>query len=164
MRRTREIVGLPVLDLQTGDQVGWVQDLTFNEETDDVIGFLLEGAHFFQNNKGIPRPAVAAVGKDALTVNNYTVEELSGTKWSEKVGNQVYTQGGDLRGTIEDVFLDDSAQHIVGFEVSDGLFADLIHGRGAILQQQVMVDGKDILIVDDQVSPWEEDNKGGSLS
>lgn len=162
MRRTREIVGLPVLDIQSGDQIGWVQDMVFNDGEDKVVGVLLEGGHFFQSTKGIPRQAIAAVGKDALTVHQKTVEDLNGTRWSDKVGNEVYTQGGDARGTIEDVFLDDSVEKMVGFEVSDGLFADLFHGRGTILQNHVMVDGKDILIVDNQVSPLDQTDEGGS--
>ena len=77
------------------------------------------------------------------------------------MGNEVYTQGGDARGTIEDVFLDDSVEKVVGFEVSDGLFADLLHGRGTIFRPQVMIDGKDILIVDNQVSPLDQTYEEG---
>jgi len=161
MRRIREIVGLPVLDLISGDSIGWVQDLVLDNDKDEVIGILLEGGHLFRSEKGIPRKAIMTVGKDALTVSSKTVEELKGTRWSDKVGNEVYTQGGDARGTIEDVFLDDSAEKMVGFEVSDGLFADLLHGRGTILRPHVMIDGKDILIVDNQVSPLDQANEGG---
>lgn len=164
MRRTRDIVGLPVLNLKTGDQTGWVQDVVFNDETNQVVGVLLEGAHFFQSAKGIPREAVVAVGKDALTVNDVSVQEIAGTRWSAKVGNRVYTQGGDAKGTIDDVFLDDSMQTVVGFEISDGLFADLVHGRGAILQNHVMVDGKNVLIVDDRAAPWDQTYEGGAQS
>ncbi|HEY8875695.1 MAG TPA: PRC-barrel domain-containing protein [Desulfosporosinus sp.] len=164
MRRIREIVGLPVLDLKSGDSIGWVQDLVLDNDKDEVIGILLEGGHLFRSEKGIPRKAIMTVGKDALTVSSKTVEELKGTRWSDKVGNEVYTQGGDARGTIEDVFLDDSAEKMVGFEVSDGLFADLLHGRGTILRPHVMIDGKDILIVDNQVSPLDQVNEGGILS
>ncbi|HBP63934.1 MAG TPA: photosystem reaction center subunit H, partial [Desulfosporosinus sp.] len=105
MRRIREIVGLPVLDLKSGDSIGWVQDLVLDNDKDEVIGILLEGGHLFRSEKGIPRKAIMTVGKDALTVSSKTVEELKGTRWSDKVGNEVYTQGGDARGTIEDVFL-----------------------------------------------------------
>ena len=164
MRRIREIVGLPVLDLISGDSIGWVQDLVLDNDKDEVIGILLEGGHLFRSEKGIPRKAIMTVGKDALTVSSKTVEELKGTRWSDKVGNEVYTQGGDARGTIEDVFLDDSAEKMVGFEVSDGLFADLLHGRGTILRPHVMIDGKDILIVDNQVSPLDQVNEGGILT
>lgn len=163
MRRTRDIVGLPVLDLKSGDQAGWIQDVVFDEGEGCVAGFLLEEGHFFQSSKGIPYDEVAAIGKDALTVKNIEVKELSGARWSQKVGNQVYTQGGDARGTIQDVYLDDSGQRIIGFEVSDGLFADLVYGRGTILQKHVMVDGEDVLIVDNQVVPLEE-SKGGSIT
>lgn len=164
MRRTREIVGLPVLNLRSGDQIGWVQDVVFNKDSRKISGILLENAHIFHSSKGIPRDFVAAVGKDALTVSDHVVQEISGIKWSEKVGNQVFTQGGEAKGTIEDVFLDDSAENVIGFEVSDGLFSDLMEGRGTILQENVMVDGKDVLIVEDQVSPWDQGKEGGSLS
>ena len=162
MRRTREIIGLPVLDLKSGDSIGWVQDVVLDDQKDEVVGILLEGGHFFQSTKGIPRKAIVAVGKDAITVREKTVEGLTGTRWSDKIGNEVYTQGGDARGKIEDVFLDDSVEKLVGFEVSDGLFADLLQGRGMILQPHVMVDGKDILIVDNQVSPLDQENEGSS--
>ncbi|EGW40367.1 PRC-barrel domain-containing protein [Desulfosporosinus sp. OT] len=164
MRRTREIIGLPVLDLKSGDSIGWVQDLILDNDRDEVVGILLEGGRFFQSSKGIPRQAIVAIGKDAITVKEKTIEELKGTRWSDKVGNEVYTQGGDARGTIEDVFLDDSVEEIVGFEVSDGLFADLLHGRGTILRPHVMINGKDILIVDNQVSPLDQANEGGLRS
>lgn len=163
MRRAREIVGLPVLDVRSGDHVGWVQDVVFDKAQDQVVGIILEGGHFFQSDKGIPRHAVVAVGKDALTVNSVDQAALTGVKWSQKVGNQVYTQGGEAKGTIEDVFLDDSAEHITGFEISDGLFADLFQGRGTISEQQVVVDGKDVLIVADGVTPWEENNEGSLM-
>ncbi len=162
MRRTREIVGLPVLDIKTGEQVGWVQDIAFDTELDRVSGVLLEGGHFFHSMKGIPRPAVAFIGKDALTVNTVQLEEVQGTLWSQKIGNQVYTEDGEARGKIEDVFLDDSGERIVGYEVSDGFLADLFQGRGTILQQHVIVDGEDVLVVDDQARPWGE-NGGGSV-
>lgn len=161
MRRTREIIGLPVLDTTSGDAIGWVKDLVLDSENDEVVGILLEGGKLFHAEKGIPRKSVQAVGKDALTVCSKTMEELKGTRWSDKVGNEVYTQGGDARGTIEDVFLDDSVEKMVGFEVSDGLFTDLFHGRGTIIRPQVMVDGKDVLIVDNQVSPLDQEDEGG---
>lgn len=162
MRRARELIGLPVLNLQSGSAAGWIQDVVFDLETQKVNGILLESGHLFHSGKGLPRSAIAAVGKDALTVNDDRVQEVCGIKWSEKVGNQVFTQGGEAKGTIQDVFLDDSANCIVGFEVSDGLFSDLIQGRGAILQENVMVDGKDVLIVEDGVSPWGHAKEGGS--
>jgi len=152
------------LDLKSGNSIGWVHDLVLDYDKDEVVGVLLEGGHFFHSAKGIPRKAIATVGKDALTVHEKVIKELKGIRWSDKIGNEVYTQGGDARGTIEDVFLDDTIERMVGFEVSDGLFADLLHGRGTILKPHVMIDGKDILIVDNQVSPLDQSNEGGLRS
>ena len=163
MRRTREIVGLPVLNMRTGERAGWVEDVIFNDDKDLVAGIVLEGGHIFQATKGIPRAAVIAVGKDALTVEDVPFQEVIGTRWSQKVGNRVYTKGGEAQGTIEDVLLNDQAEIIVGYEVSDGLFADLMHGRGTIMHQHVITEGKDVLIVDDRASPWEQEYEGGSL-
>lgn len=164
MRRTREIVGLPILDVRTGDQVGWVQDVVFDNREERVIGIILEGTHLLRPDQGLMRSELVAVGKDALTISKRQLEDLPGVRWSQKVGNKVFTRGGEAQGTIEDVLLDDAVEHIVGYEISDGLFADLFYGRGAIWQNNVMVDGKDVLIVDDRVSPWGEQHKGRSLS
>ncbi|NMA70289.1 MAG: photosystem reaction center subunit H [Desulfitobacterium sp.] len=164
MRRAREIVGLPVLCLKDGNQIGWVKDVVFHEENRKIDGILMERASFFQSSKGIPREHIEVFGKDAVTAKEHVVQKLQGVRWSQKVGNQVFTQGGEAKGTIEDVFLDDSVENIVGFEVSDGLFSDLTEGRGTILQANVVVDGKDILIVEDQVSPWNQPREGSSLS
>jgi len=161
MRRTRDIVGLPVLDLRTGNQIGWVQDVVFDARSEEVRGILLEGNHLFQQARGIPREAIAAIGKDALTVSDAMVQEIAGPTWSQKIGNHVYTQSGDGQGTIQDVFLDDRGQRVVGYEVSDGLWTDIVCGRGAVWQQHVMVDGENVLIVDDQASPWSDNTKGG---
>lgn len=161
MRRAQEIIGLPVLDLQSGKAIGWVQDLILDSDKEEMAGILLEGGHLFHSTKGIPRRSVQTVGKDALTVCGKNLEELRGTRWSEKRGNEVYTQSGDARGSIEDVFLDDAAEKIVGFEISDGFFADLLHGRGMVLTPRVRVDGKDVLIVDNQVSPLDQEGEGG---
>ncbi|MEA4900427.1 PRC-barrel domain-containing protein [Desulfitobacterium sp.] len=163
MRRARDLIGLPVLDLKSGNAIGWIQDVVFDSTAQRVSGLLLENGHIFRTGKGLPRSMVAAVGKDALTVKDNVVQDIKGIKWTEKVGNQIFTQGGEAKGTIQDVFLDDSAESIVGFEVSDGLFSDLIQGRGAILQENVMIDGKDVLIVEDHISPWDH-REGGSLS
>ena len=38
MRRVREIVGLPVLDIESGDSIGWVQDLVLDNDKDEVVG------------------------------------------------------------------------------------------------------------------------------
>lgn len=161
MRRAREIVGLPVLDIRSGNQVGWVQDMVFDAQEDQVLGLILEGGHFFQSDKGIPRNSIVSIGKDALTVDGTELQSLKGVKWSEKLGNQVYTQGGEAKGTIEDVFLDDSTERITGFEISDGLFADLFVGRSSVSEQQVVVDGTDVLIVADEAAPWSTEDKGG---
>jgi uncharacterized protein YrrD len=164
MRRIREIIGLPVLDLKQGDSIGWIQDFVLDNNRDEVVGILLESGHIFHPTKGIPRKTIVNVGRDAVTVQEKILEELNGTRWSDKIGNEVYTQAGDSRGTIEDIFVDDSVEKLVGFEISDGLFADLLHGRGTILRPHVMIDGKDILIVDNQVSPLDQANEGGFRS
>lgn len=147
MLRAREIVGLPMLDIHTGNHVGWVQDVVFDEKTDQVAGFILEAGFLFQTAKGIPRQALATLGKDALTIYDCGVQHLEGVCLSKKIGNQVYSQNGEAQGTIQDIFLDDTGQRIAGFEISDGLFNDLFYGRNAVWQQHVMVNGKDILIV-----------------
>ncbi|MDR3271493.1 MAG: PRC-barrel domain-containing protein [Peptococcaceae bacterium] len=148
MRRTREIIGLPVLSLHSGQRVGWVQDVIYEEKNNEITGIILE-SHFFQSAKGIPRKEIQLIGKDALVIDSEELEEIPGVHVTQKIGNHVYNQDGDERGTIQDIFLDDEARTVAGYEVSDGLIADLLQGRGMILQQQVYSDSKDTLVVEE---------------
>lgn len=154
MRRMRDIIRLPVLSFQTGEHLGWVKDIIFDQKKSAVMGIVLEKDSFLTpKTQNISRDDIVACAKDNLYVNRITNEKLTGTYWSNKVGSKIYSIQGELKGTIGDIFIDDTFKKVTGYEISDGLFSDLFEGRSAILEKNIIAEGKDVIIVE-----------GGSLS
>ncbi|KUO58765.1 MAG: hypothetical protein APF84_10145 [Gracilibacter sp. BRH_c7a] len=149
MKRMRDIVRLPVLKLQTGEHLGWVKDILFDEKKCIVTGIILEKDSFLTpHTQIISRDDIVACAKDSLNVKEFTNEKVNGSLWSHKIGNKVYNDQGEQIGTVGDIFVDNTFKDITGYEISDGLFADLFDGRGAILEKNIIADGKDVIIVE----------------
>lgn len=154
MKRMRDIIRLPVLKLETGQHLGWVKDILFDEIKCIVTGISLEKDSFLTpRTQFISRDDIVVCARDGLKVKEFTKEKVSGTSWSHKIGNKVYNAQGQQMGTVGDIYVDNTFREVTGYEISDGLFADLFDGRGAILEGSIIAEGKDVIIVE-----------GGSLS
>lgn len=154
MKRMRNIIRLPVLRLETGEHLGWVKDIIYDEKKCTVNGIVLEKDSFLTpRTQFISRDDIVVCAKDGLKVKEFTKEKVNGTPWSHKIGNKVYSVQGQQIGTVGDIFVDNLFEKVTGYEISDGLFADLLDGRGAILEESIIAEGKDVIIVE-----------GGSLS
>jgi uncharacterized protein YrrD len=57
-----------------------------------------------------------------------------------------------MKGTIGDIFVDNTVQTIVGYEISDGLFADLYKGRSAVLENNILAECQDVVIIEGRLS------------
>ena len=154
MRRMRDIIRLPVLSFETGEHLGWVKDILFDEKKNVVTGIILEKDSLLRHQtQHISRDDIAACAKDNLNVKRISTAKVAGTSWSQKVGSRVYSAQGELKGTVGDIFVDKDFKEVTGYEISDGLFADLFDGREAIFEENIIAQGKDVIIVE-----------GGSLS
>ncbi len=154
MKRMRDIIRLPVLKLETNEHLGWVKDILFDEKKSTVTGISLEKDSFLTpRTHFISRDDIVVCAKDGLKVKEFTKEKVHGTPWSHKIGNKVYNAQGQQMGTVGDIYVDNTFREVTGFEISDGLFADLLDGRGSILEESIIAEGKDVIIVE-----------GGSLS
>jgi uncharacterized protein YrrD len=149
MRRIREIIGLPVLNIKTEVQIGHVNDVIFDDKESKIIGIILDkDALLTKNFAGLTRGNLVEIGKEAIIADCSNYEGLCGTAWSEKEGGKVYNFDGTIKGCIVDVFVDETMQEILGYEISDGLFADLLNGREAILEENILVEGKDVIVIE----------------
>lgn len=149
MRRMREIIGIPVISVKTGERFGWVKDVVFNDKSNKVVGVILEKDSLLNRSiGGLSRESIIAVSKDSLTVDKPEIREITGSCWSQKVGSSVFDGKGELKGTVGDVFVDDEMKNVLGYEISDGLFSDLFQGRGAIFEENILAEGEDIIVVE----------------
>jgi len=149
MRRMRDLIMLPVIDPDTGERLGLVRDILFDQTTNTVTGIIIEKDTFLKPRQGrIAREDITSIGKECLTVKAVSDRQVTGTCWSQKVGSKVFNDDGDIKGTIGDIYIDNPVQVIVGYEISDGLFADLFKGRNAVLEENILAQSQDVIVIE----------------
>lgn len=114
MRRTRDVIGLPVICVHTGKQVGEVTDLLLDEDW-QVQAFLLGAGHWFQEATCVEWEDVIALGEDAVTIKREdAIKPLEAKNtWKLLLGGRhrikglpLLTVNGQQLGVVEDVYLD----------------------------------------------------------
>jgi len=149
MRRIRDLIRLPVIDHNTGQRLGWVKDILFDEKNNIVTAIILEKESLLKPHpKTVVRGDILSFGKESLSVGNLTPAKAIGTCWSEKVGSNVFSGEGEIKGTVGDIFVDNLVQHVLGYEISDGLFADLYNGREAVFEKNILAESQDIVVIE----------------
>lgn len=149
MRRMREIIGLPVYKQQTGERLGWIKDILFDDKSNTVTGIILEKDSLLDSETlQIARDYILSCPKDCFFIDYYEPGQLPGTSWLKKIGSQVYDREGEAKGTVGDVFVDNKVQTVLGYEISDGLFADLLNGREAVFEENIIAESQDVIVVE----------------
>lgn len=159
MKRASDVIGLPVICIQSGNQIGIIRDIACDPES-AVFGFILEPKSLMHKGKALLISDLKAIGEDAVTVYMDEItkdidkveekyhEVLRGLYYSEKLrGLKVITTNGNELGLVEDVYFDEEVGTIVGYELSEGIVADITEGRKYLPKPDHLTEGKDVLIV-----------------
>lgn len=157
MKRVRDVIGLPVLCLQTGKQFGTVKDILFGDDW-QVEVVLLENRYWFSEVTCIFWKDVIALGDDAITVNNEEAIShfndsyqtyTSFVSGNRKVkGMPVVTMNGQHLGIVDDVYLEPRmGKKVVGYELTEGFITDLKEGRKWLPLPDSVTMGEDAIIV-----------------
>lgn len=160
MRRAADIVGTKVLDVSVGEIVGYVQDLVFDREG-QLQGLLLDKKHWFAKTPFLPIETIHSIGEDMVTISQSPdyQPELIQDGWIRLVngnghlkGLPVVTSNGKQLGVLEDVYFQEEMGTIIGYELSDGFFSDLMEGRRMIKRPHKLFIGKDAIIHQEEES------------
>lgn len=156
MRKAHELIGLPVLTVDSGKQIGQVKDLLVGPDW-NIRGIMLEVKNWFSSLRYIPWEGIVAAGEDAITIPNESVirefehvEECHAfLEGNRKIkGLPVITVGGHKLGVVEDVYLNQNwGKQIIGYELSEGFISDLKEGRRWLPMPESATKGEDAIIV-----------------
>jgi uncharacterized protein YrrD len=160
LRKARDLVGLPIVDAQQGEHVGEVRDVLFSQQG-EMYALLVEKSGLLAAAKILTRKSIRSIGQDAILIPARSMIE----EWRDETGlirsliegdlhfagKDVITQGGNLFGTVEDVYLDDELRTIVGYEISEGFIADLKEGRKVLPAHPGIMVGADSLLVPEEI-------------
>jgi uncharacterized protein YrrD len=154
MRRGREIVGLPVIKLSTGKELGLVADLSWNHDQRKIKAISLDTGGVVSRSDPIPFGSIAFIGQDAVTVADEATTGGKADSDGDKsigavAGVLVVTDTGRNLGTLQDLVFDGHGESLVGYEVSGGLVGDFISGREVLPPEAVLVWGSEAVVVRD---------------
>ena len=124
--RASDVVGLPVVTLDSGEDVAEIRDVVYDAGRHQLLGFTLNKRGFLAGRLKtmLSASALHAVGKDAVTIPTQSAiahSEADGTAASETVnviGNKVLTAEGTMLGTVDGVILRSGTKpEAVGYEI-----------------------------------------------
>jgi uncharacterized protein YrrD len=152
MKKWREVRNLPVIDILSGQHLGYVQD--FKTENPERLAGLymlsLENEIYY-----IPLDAISRVGRDAVLVKSGFLKKMATQgSWVEDSGlvnSAVLTSSGEVLGLVSDIVIEEKEGNILGYEVTDGYLKDVLWGRKVIATGDILTWGKDTVIVDDSL-------------
>ncbi len=152
MKRSKEIIGVPVISIAAGAQVGTIKNLLINPQKKTIEFLLLSETEAKEGVKGLPFSYAEGVGEYAVTVENENfIIELSriGVLWEllEKsiniIGSKVITRKGKYLGDACEFSVDTETGRI-----ADIYFQDK-EKENSIPIQSVITIGQEVLIVED---------------
>ena len=171
MKRSEQLLGLSVISIEDGKEMGRVSDYVINPEKGIVDYLIIDEGVKYIGIKVLPFRLIEGVGEYAVTIqNSASVTALSDQteikplleKDVRVIGTRVLTRKGMLIGTVSEFLIDDEAAgKIAGCELSP---ADNTAKR-IIPSDQIVTFGKDILVITTEidqtpVEPVTEDQPG----
>ncbi len=169
MKRSEELLGLSIISIEDGKEVGSVSDLVVNPAEGTVEYLLVDNGIRYLGVKILPFKMVEGVGEYAITIkDSASVSDLA--KESEVTGllelnvrvkgTRVLTKKGKLIGTVGEFLVDDENEgKIVGCELVP---PDGSGKKGIIPSEQIITFGKDVLIVNEGAEASLTDSLPGS--
>lgn len=158
MKKTQEILGLPIISISDGIEVGKVKNIIINAEKGAIDYVVVESGIQILSARVIATENVLGIGEYALTIeNDEAINDLSKfpsaigllQKNIQVKGTKVLTKKGRLIGEIGDIFVDeDDNCKIIGLEY----IADITQKRIRIIpRESVITFGSNLVVVKEDV-------------
>lgn len=135
--RARDLIGHPVVTLDTAEDVAEIKDVVFSYAEGRVVGFTLNKRGRFSGplKAVLPWSRVAALGRNAAMVADRealgpaddSMEAATGGEDRHIIGTTVMTDAGKALGTVRDLVLAvGTAADVVGFEIDGEVEGQLL--------------------------------------
>lgn len=158
MKKTQEILGLPIISISDGMEVGKVKSIIINADKGAIDYIVVDSGIQILSAKIIPTDNILGVGEYALTIeNDGSINDISMIpaaidllqKNIQVKGTKVLTKKGRLIGEIGEIYVDENeCCKITGLEY----IADIAQKRIRIIpRESVVTFGKNLVVVTDDV-------------
>ena len=149
MKKSVEILGLPVISITEGRELGMSKTLLMDARNGMVAAITIEDEDWYRGVKLIPYESVIAIGDDAVTItNSENILKLDDAGDYEAllddnirvIGTKAITKSGTIQGQITEVYIGDDGK-IEKCEITapDGTTSDVTCDQISIFGKQVTV-------------------------
>ncbi|WP_078545443.1 PRC-barrel domain-containing protein [Litchfieldia alkalitelluris] len=158
MRTFSLLKGVPVYQSETGKKLGYVSDIYLSEHG-TIEGLLMDGKGLFQRDRLIPIESVSSFGHDGVMVaSEIELQPIQKDKSKHFLYSHhglyrkpVLSSEGEKLGLLEDVYFREEMGTIIGYELTDGFFADITEGKRVVKTTAPLTIGEEVIVV--QVKP-----------
>ena len=162
MKKSVEILGLPVISITEGRELGMSKTLLIDAKNGLIAAITIEDEDWYRGVKLIPYESVIAIGDDAVTVtNSENILKLDDAGDYEAllddnirvIGTKAITKSGTIQGQITEVYIGDDGK-IEKCEITapDGTTSD-------VTCDQISIFGKQVTVIDPNGASEEKKTK-----
>ena len=149
MKKSVDILGLPVISITEGRELGMSKTLLIDAPNRIVAAITIEDEDWYRGVKLIPYDNVIAVGDDAVTINNSeNILTLDAAGDFETllddnirvIGTKAITRTGVIQGNITEIYIgDDGSIEKCEITAPEGSTSEVTADQVAIFGKEVMV-------------------------
>ena len=162
MKKSVEILGLPVISITEGRELGMSKTLLMDARNGLVAAITIEDEDWYRGVKLIPYESVIAIGDDAVTItNSENILKLDDAGDYEAllddnirvIGTKAITKSGTIQGKITELYIGDDGK-IEKCEITapDGTTSD-------VTCDQISIFGKQVTVIDPNGTAEEKKTK-----
>ena len=155
MKSSAQIIGLPIISISDGVQIGIVKTLVINPEKGSIDFLIIEHEDWQINVKAIPFKKVVGIGEFALTIESgnavidLTEIPIANQLVSKKIeikNTRIMTRIGELLGDVNEYYVNDDTGLVIGMKII------IDNGEKVLSSKYVLTYGKDMIIVNEEAS------------
>lgn len=151
MKKSVEILGLPVISITEGRELGMSKSLLIDAKNGTIAAITIEDEDWYRGVKLLPYSSVIAIGEDAVTITNseniLTLEDAGDYEAMmdaniKIIGTKAITKSGTIQGKVVEIYVGDNGQiEKCEIEGRDGSLSE-------ITSEQISIFGKQVTVID----------------
>lgn len=156
MKKSQDIIGLPVFSIIDGKEIGQVKDLVVNPDEGSIEFLLVNDENWYVGAKVLPFRAVLGIGQDAVTtesenqLQNISDSSNASTLLQKAIkikGNRILTRTGNLVGVVTEFSVDDNSGKVLSVDFNGIVDSS---APGMLTAAQIVTFGRDVLVINDK--------------
>ncbi|MDA8096071.1 MAG: photosystem reaction center subunit H [Desulforudis sp.] len=160
-KKSRDLLGLPVISLDEGVKLGHVKGLVIDPPSKALAALIVESSGLFREQRFIPLAKIHSMGFDAVTISRITNAEKGASLphivqlWKDKVtlvGARVISENGTVLGRVQDYTVDLDNGQIEGIELAESSLNRMLKGSHHISVHLIRTLGREAVVVSDNTA------------